>query len=47
MFFEFYSETHYLVAGEKTGSKLTKANALGVKVLTEQNMLDLLQRHGA
>lgn len=34
--------TDYLVAGEKAGSKLTKANEYGVTVLTEQEFLDLV-----
>lgn len=35
------AKTTCLIAGEKAGSKLTKAEALGVKVLNEQGMLDL------
>ncbi|WP_028115566.1 NAD-dependent DNA ligase LigA [Ferrimonas senticii] len=37
--------THTLVAGEKAGSKLTKASELGVAVLDEQGLLDLLAQH--
>lgn len=35
------SKTDYLIAGEKAGSKLAKAQELGVKVLTEQEFITL------
>ncbi|VAW71311.1 DNA ligase (NAD(+)) [hydrothermal vent metagenome] len=36
------SKTNYLLAGEKAGSKLTKAEKLGVSVIDEQGLQDLL-----
>ncbi|WP_371185807.1 NAD-dependent DNA ligase LigA [Thalassotalea maritima] len=41
------AKTHYLVAGEKAGSKLSKATDLGVTVLTEDDMLALFAKYGA
>lgn len=35
-------KTDYLICGEKAGSKLAKAQELGVKVLSEQEFLDML-----
>ncbi len=39
------SNTDYLVAGEKSGSKLTKAKELQIKILDEAALLQLLQAH--
>jgi len=40
------AKTGFLVAGEKAGSKLTKAQNLGVAVLDEESFLELLRSHG-
>ncbi len=36
--------TDFVVAGEKAGSKLSKAESLGVKILDENTFLKMLRR---
>ena len=40
-------KTDYLVVGEAAGSKLQKAQQYGTKLLNEQELLELLRKHGA
>ncbi|WP_044406365.1 NAD-dependent DNA ligase LigA [Thiomicrospira microaerophila] len=42
------AKTDFLIAGDKAGSKLTKAQALGITVLTEAEFIEILgeQAHG-
>ncbi|MGK0306174.1 MAG: DNA ligase (NAD+), partial [Gammaproteobacteria bacterium] len=40
------AKTSCVVAGEKAGTKLAKAEELGVKVLNEQQMLDMFTELG-
>ena len=35
-------KTDYVLVGEKPGSKLTKANALGIKTITEDEFLTMI-----
>ena len=36
------AKTDYLVAGEKAGSKLTKAQDLGVEIISRDDLMDIL-----
>lgn len=36
------TKTHYLIVGDKAGSKLTKANELGVKVIDGMDFLEMV-----
>lgn len=36
-------KTNYLIAGDNAGSKLTKANQLGIKVLSEDEILEMIK----
>ncbi len=40
-------KTSFVVAGEAAGSKLDKAQELGVEIWDEQRLLDFLAGHGA
>lgn len=40
------AKTHYVVAGPGAGSKLAKAEELGLSILNEAELIDLLREHG-
>ena len=35
-------KTDYVLAGEEAGSKLTKAQSLGVKIITEEQLFEMV-----
>ena len=37
-------KTSYVLAGENPGSKLTKAQDLNIKILSEQEFLDIINK---
>ena len=37
-------QTNYVIVGEDPGSKLVKAQALGIKIINEQELLTLLEK---
>ena len=37
-------KTDYVLAGEAAGSKLTKAQELGIKIISESDLLEMIEK---
>ena len=40
---QFQKKTSYVLAGEQAGSKLDKANTLGIKIIDENEFMEMIK----